>query len=205
MTGRAPVTRTACAGIALSSGPLHAHGLGSTVGYAQTLDSMGESVYSPAILLVVAAFALMAGTSGTARSKQILIAFALGLLAGFPAAATLGPLGATACLIVGMLCALHAAASLNLPRFVARILGFAAGAAATIHNLDGHPLASLPFATHLGVFLGPMLVAMALTGWIGMILQAAPQPPVRIIFRIFASWCFAANAIVTAFQMKSGL
>ena len=196
---------TTCAIVILSSNPLHAHGLGSTVGLAQTLESMAESVYTPTILLVLVAFALMAGTSGTAQSKQILIAFALGLLAGFPAAPTLGPLGAIACLTVGMLCALHAAASPSLPRFVVLILGFAAGAAASIHNLDGHPLTSLPFATHLGVFLGPMLLATALTGWIGMILQATRQPPVRIMFRILASWCFAANAIFTAIQMKAGL
>ena len=203
MTGRAAII--ACVAVVLSSGPVLAHGLGSSVGYAQALESMGESVYAPMILLVVVAFALMAGTSGTARSKQMLIAFALGLLAGFPAATTLGPLGTVACLIVGMLCALHAAAGLNLPKVVALTLGFAAGAAASIHNLDGHPLATLPFATHLGVFLGPLLVATALTGWIGMILQGAPHSPVRIIFRIFASWCFAANAIFTAFLLQSGL
>ena len=199
------VNKSACAIAILWPGALYAHGFGSAEGYAQTLESMLESVYAPVILLLLSAFAVMAGTSGNQRSKHLLIAFAVGSLAGFPAASTLGPLGATACLIVGMLCALYAAAGLDLPRVMHLTLGFVAGAAVSIHNLDGHPLASLSFATHLGVFLGPMLAAAALTGWIGMILQAAPQPLVRIIFRIFASWSFAANAIFTAVQFKSGL
>lgn len=186
-------------------GALYGHGLGSTVGYQQTLGSMSDSVYAPVIILLIAGFALMAGTSGTELSKHALTAFATGLLSGFPAAPYLGPHGAMLGLTFGLLCALYSAASLNFPRAILLFLGFSAGAAATIHNLDGHPLASLPFAVHLGVFFGPLLLAAALTGWIGMILQATTLPWVRIIFRIFSSWCFAANAIFAAFQIKAGL
>ena len=180
-------------------GALQAHGLGSTEGYEQTLVSMLDSVYAPVILLLIAGYALMAGTAGKDASRQALTGFAAGLILGFPLAEFLGPQGAYIGLTLGMLCALHAAASLNLPH-LAVLLAVIGGAAATIHNLDGHPLHTLPLATHLGVFLGPALLAAALTGWTGMIWQALPAA--RILLRIVSSWAFAANAIYLAFLLK---
>lgn len=185
-------------------GALWAHGIGTTVGYQQTLGSMVDSVYAPVILLLLVPLSLMAGTGGMDGSKRALAAFSIGLVVGFPLAASLGVYGAVGGLCFGMLCALQAAASLPLPKAVPALLAAGAGIAATIYNLQGHPLGSLPFAVHLGVFLGPMLAATALTGWIGMILQVASQSWLKILFRILASWSFAANAIYLAFQLKSG-
>ena len=164
---------------------------------------MLDPVYPPVILLLVVAFSLMAGAYGLDGSKRALAAYALGPLTGFPISSLLGPQGAIIALILGMLCALNSAALVPLHQAIPLLISLGAGAATAIHNFETHSLNSLPLATHLGIFLGPMVVAAALTGWIGMILQASTHM-VKIPFRILSSWAFAADAIYLALQLKLG-
>lgn len=199
------IGKALCAGLILWPGVSLAHGMGNSVGYRLALESMGDSLNSPIVLLLLAGFALLAGTSGVERARIACVFFAVGLVAGIPASGALGPYGALAGLVVGGLCSLMSAASIAaVQRVMLPAMGLAAGLAGSIYNLDGHPLETLPFAVHLGVVLGPMFVALALAGWIAIVLQANQQPWVRIMFRIFSSWSFAANAIYLAFQLKSG-
>ena len=182
-----------------------AHGMGNSVGYQLTLESMLESINSPVIPLLLIGFAVLAGTSGADRARLAAGFFVAGLLAGIPAATALGAYGAIGGLIVGALCSLVAAASLSAtPRFVLPGLSFVAGLVATIYNLDGHAVPSLPIAVHFVVVLGPFITGLALASWIVLILETNQKGWVRILFRIFSSWCFAANVIYLAFQVKSG-
>lgn len=191
--------------LALWPGLALAHGMGNSVGYWLTLEWMLESINSPVVPLLLIGFAVLAGTSGADRARLAAGCFVAGLLAGIPAAEGFGAYGAVGALVVGAVCSVVSAASLRAtPKFVLPVLSVAAGLAATIYNLDGHAIASLPIAVHFGIVLGPFITGLALTSWIVLILDANQQDWVRILFRIFSSWCFAANVIYLAFQIKSG-
>ncbi|WP_426038293.1 hypothetical protein [Cypionkella sp. TWP1-2-1b2] len=160
------------AAFALWPGLALAHGMGNSVGFRLTLESMLESINSPVIPLLLIGFAVLAGTSGADRARLAAGCFLAGLLAGIPAANGSGVYGAVAALSVGALCSVVSAASLRAtPKFVLPVLSVAAGLAATIYNLDGHAVASLPIAVHFGIVLGPFITALALISWIVIILE----------------------------------
>ncbi len=181
-----------------------AHGAGSSVGYTLAIQSMEESVWSPVLLLVLVGYAILAGTSAVGSAKVALVFLLAGLGIGIAAARWFSPYGAISALIVGALCSVVSAARpANPPKVMLPVLAFAVGVAATLVNLDGHPPASLPFAVHFGIVFGPFALVVVVMGWIGMILQMRREVWVPILFRIFSSWSFAANAIYLAFQLKS--
>ncbi len=199
------IARVIWAGLAVVwPGAALAHGAGSTVGFMQAQQSMLDSIYSPVMLLVLVAYGILAGTSELARAKLAAVFLLAGLVVGIAASPWLSPEGAMSALILGGVCSvLSAARPANPPKFMLPALGFAVGFTATLFNLDGHPPMSLPFPVHFGVVFGPFVLAMIVTGWVGMILQARREAWVQILFRIFSSWTFAANAIYLAFQLKS--
>jgi urease accessory protein len=178
--------------LALTAAPANAHLV--ETGFGAFYDGLAHLVITPADLLVVVAFALLAGQRGTQAARWTLLALPAAWLLGaaigtrFPVAAALPLLTTLTFAVVGALVVFDAkvrAASVALLALAAGLVhGFANGATMVPGGTDTLALAGVVVAVFCVLAIVSGEVTTLRTGW------------TRIAVRVAGSWIAAAGVLM---------
>lgn len=170
--------------------------------YQQFLEGAGVMVFTPGLLLPLAALGILLAlwhAEGMVRAWPALIA---GLALGIPLAAIAPPATETVLTALGAATAALAALLPRHWRSEALALAALTGLLAMAAGLQGHGLLELPLSIHAGLFFAANLVTACTAGLARVALERVPAQWMRILWRIAASWIAAILVLLLAFALR---
>jgi hypothetical protein len=205
VTFQARAGKAAVAAALLALQPVAAQAHAFTAGadlYRQFVEGSTVPLVTAPILMLLLPLGLLAGLWRQNGMVLIWPGFALGLLAGIPAAPLASPGIALAASGVGIVLAVLAALAVPLTLWPARGLATLAGLTASMVSLEGHGWGELPVLIHLGILFGAHLVVMVPAALVASSLDHwNDRPWLRIGWRILASWSAAISVLLLAFAL----